>query len=162
MFSENLVPAPRRQDHVEMRNSPYLTATIALAACVIVVLSSILCLALKITTYNSYMEQTGHGTSQTTVTSLKYGADGFINLYPKDLVPVARAPLVLAAGLGLVTGLAITCLIARFFQTKRVLQVRAVANLGVKVSSSLTGPRSCHLGRGPSSSPWRAPMLSWP
>ncbi|GKT79727.1 hypothetical protein ColTof4_12150 [Colletotrichum tofieldiae] len=40
------------------------------------------------TAYNSYMEQTGWGTSESIVKSPSYGADGFINLYPKHLLPV--------------------------------------------------------------------------
>ncbi|GJC87850.1 hypothetical protein ColLi_10688 [Colletotrichum liriopes] len=85
-------------------------------------MSSTLCLAFKVTAYNSYMEQTGWGTSESIVKSPSYGADGFINLYPKHLLPVVRAPLVVASSFGLVTGIAVTWLIARSIWIKRVQQ----------------------------------------
>lgn len=104
--------------------SPRLLAILILVAGLALLLSSVLCLAFKMTAYTSYMQLTSWGTSMTTVKSPGYGADGWMNLYPKYLMPVARAPHVVAGSIGLVTGLAVTWLAARHLRTKRVLQVR--------------------------------------
>lgn len=122
-----LLPAYTTLYRARVRMSNFslrLPAILILMAGLTLLLSSVLCLAFKMTAYTSYMQQTSWGTSMTTVKSPGYGADGWMNLYPKHLMPVARAPLVVAGSIGPVTGLAVTWLAAWHLRTKRVLQVR--------------------------------------
>ncbi|KAI9166284.1 hypothetical protein HJFPF1_02383 [Paramyrothecium foliicola] len=100
-----------------------LLAILALVASSVIIMSSILCLAFKMTAYNSYGDQTGWGTTMSTVKTLSYGARGRINVYPKYLLPIVRAPIILSGSFGLVIGLAVTWLIASSLKTKRVPQL---------------------------------------
>ncbi|GKT50679.1 uncharacterized protein ColSpa_10860 [Colletotrichum spaethianum] len=117
-----------------------LPALLALSASVGVLLSSILALAFKMVSYTSYTQETnGSPTGAGTRSSPIKGSGGWINFYPEHLVPVTRAPLVVAASFGLVMGLAATCLIAWSLIKKRVLpiavthQIALLAVLAVNV-----------------------------
>ncbi|KAK1978348.1 hypothetical protein LZ30DRAFT_599341 [Colletotrichum cereale] len=103
-----------------------LPAILALAASVIILLSSILCLVFKMTAFTSYMDGTHWGTSVTILQSPGYKPHGWIRLYPLHLMPVIRAPLVVAGSFGLVIGLAMTWLIASSFRRKHARQLSFV------------------------------------
>ncbi|TDZ16077.1 hypothetical protein Cob_v010945 [Colletotrichum orbiculare MAFF 240422] len=95
---------------------------LALSASVCVLLSSILAVAFKMVSYTTYREETGGSpTGVGTKSSPIKGSDGWIYAYPEHLVPVARAPLVVAASFGMVIGVAATCLISRSLIRKCVL-----------------------------------------
>lgn len=100
-----------------------LPTILVLAASIIVFLSSLLCLAFKMSAYTSYIDQGSWGTSMLALKSSSYNVNGWIAIYPEHLMSVTRAPLVLTASLGLVTGLAVTWLATRHLITKRVLLV---------------------------------------
>ncbi|KAK1969123.1 hypothetical protein LY78DRAFT_630542 [Colletotrichum sublineola] len=100
-----------------------LPAILALAASISILLSSILCLAFKVTAFTSYMDVTQEGTSIIGISSSSYRPNSLFYLYPKYLMPVKRAPVVVAGSFGLVIGLAITWLVASSFRRKRAWQL---------------------------------------
>ncbi|WDK20737.1 hypothetical protein CGRA01v4_12024 [Colletotrichum graminicola] len=107
-----------------------LSAILGLSASVGVLLSSILALGFKMASYTSYKKETdGSPSGDGTKSSPIKGFSGWINVYPEHLVPVTRAPLVVAASIGLVIGLAATCLIAWSLVKKRAVPVRHTLSL---------------------------------
>jgi len=98
-------------------------AILAQASGVILLVTSILCLAFKTTAFNSYMYQTSQGQGNSGVRVPGYGVHEFSQLYPDHLLDVNPKPIVAASSFGLILGLAMTVLAVWTFKTKKCLKV---------------------------------------
>ncbi|EFQ28370.1 uncharacterized protein GLRG_03514 [Colletotrichum graminicola M1.001] len=128
--------APKQR--VGMPLSRKLSAILGLSASVGVLLSSILALGFKMASYTSYKKETdGSPSGDGTKSSPIKGFSGWINVYPEHLVPVTRAPLVVAASIGLVIGLAATCLIAWSLVKKRAVPIAFTHQIAVLAANAL-------------------------
>ncbi|KAK1573912.1 uncharacterized protein LY79DRAFT_583316 [Colletotrichum navitas] len=78
-----------------------LPAILALTASITILLSSILCLAFKMTAFTSYMEDTNGDTVMRGITTPSYERFSWFDEYSQYLMPVVRAPLIIAGSFGL-------------------------------------------------------------
>ncbi|EFQ26007.1 hypothetical protein CGRA01v4_14425 [Colletotrichum graminicola] len=106
-----------------MRIPQRLPAILALTASIIILLSSILCLAFQMTAFTTYMEYTDGGTFLISKSIPRYGPFSYFYECPLHLMPVLRPPLVVAGSFGLVIGLAITWMIAASSSRQRPWQL---------------------------------------
>ena len=98
-----------------------------MAAGIITLLISILCLAFKMTASYAYWSKTQGGIIKTGSYGLStehYGDFKRIKIYPDDLMDIVREPLIVATSFGIVLGLVVIWLAVRRLRLRKAVQVR--------------------------------------
>ena len=86
---------------LEMKSSKQLPALMALIGSGFLLLSSIICLALKRSAFDLYR---GLTTSTTLSSYPEFGYRGLLGTYPEHLLPVTQGLVIAAASFGIITG----------------------------------------------------------
>lgn len=99
---------------------------LALVSSLTLLLSSILCMALKTIAHTSYMDSTSHGSSNVGAYVPGYGLYEMLMLYPESpeyLMKANQKPIVAASAVGLILGLSVSVITIRSLKMKTSLKV---------------------------------------